>query len=270
MQRLNKYLAHAGVGSRRHCDKLIAAGRVKVDGVKVTELGLKLDPSAHQIAVDDQPVKAEKLVYWAVNKPVGHLCTNHDPAGRPLAIDLLPHVEQRVYTVGRLDEASDGLLLMTNDGDLALGLTHPRYGVPKTYYVLVAGRPTDDDLQKLLDGVWLSDGKVRAKSAKRLKAQGNGTWVRVVLTEGKNREIRRMLAKLGHKVMRLKRIAIGPVKLDKLPKGKARRVSEEELKSLRAFVAKAQEKIAAARLRAKESGNRKQESENAPKGRSDS
>jgi 23S rRNA pseudouridine2605 synthase len=189
-------------------------------------------------------------VYWAVNKPVGHLCTNHDPSGRPLAVHLLPHVEQRVYTVGRLDEASDGLLLMTNDGDLAQNLMHPRYGVPKTYYALVAGRPTDDDLQKLLDGVWLSDGKVRARSVKRLKSQGNGTWLRVVLTEGKNREIRRMLAKSDHKVMRLKRIAIGPVKLDKLPKGKARRVSEEELKSLRAYVAKAQAKVAEARAKA--------------------
>ena len=257
MERLNKFLAHAGVGSRRYCDQLITAGRVKVDGVKVTELGLKIDPSAHQVAVDDQPVRAEKPVYWAVNKPVGYLCTNHDPAGRPLAVDLLPHVEQRVYTVGRLDEGSDGLLLMTNDGDLAMGLTHPRFGVPKTYHVLVAGRPTDDDQQKLLDGVWLSDGKVRARVAKRLKPQGNGTWLRVVLTEGKNREIRRMLAKLGHKVMRLKRVAIGPVKLDKLPKGKARRVSEEELKQLRAFVAKSQEKIAAARARVADNGHKK-------------
>ena len=257
MLRLNKYLAHAGVGSRRFCDTLIAAGRVKVNGVKVTELGLKIDPAAHQIAVDDQPVKAEKLVYWAVNKPVGHLCTNHDPAGRPRAVDLLPHVEQRVYTVGRLDEGSDGLLLMTNDGDLAMGLTHPRFGVPKTYLALVAGKPTPEDLQKLLDGVWLSDGKVKAKSAKRIKAQGNGTWLRVVLTEGKNREIRRMLAKSGHKVMRLKRVAIGPVKLDKLPKGKARRISDDELKSLREFVARAQEKIAAARSRATEIGHKK-------------
>ena len=255
MQRLNKFLAHAGVGSRRHCDKLIAAGRVKVDGVRVKELGLKIDPAAHQIAVDDQEVKPEKLVYWAVNKPVGHLCTNHDPAGRPRAVDLLPHVEQRVYTVGRLDEGSDGLLLMTNDGDLAMGLTHPRFGVPKTYYALVAGRPTDDDLQKLLDGVWLSDGKVKAKSAKRFKVQGTGTWLRVVLTEGKNREIRRMLAKLGHKVMRLKRVAIGPVKLDKLPKGKARRISEEELRDLRAFVTRARDKITA--VREKASGARK-------------
>lgn len=250
MQRLNKFLAHAGVGSRRFCDQLIAAGRVKVDGVRVTELGLRVDPAKHQIAVDDQPVRAEKLVYWAVNKPVGHLCTNHDPAGRPRAVDLLPHVEQRVYTVGRLDEGSSGLLLMTNDGDLAQGLAHPRFGVPKTYYVLVAGKPTPDDLQKLLDGVWLSDGKVKAKSAKFLKSQGNGTWLRVVLTEGKNREIRRMLAKLGHKVMQLRRVAIGPVKLDKLPKGKARRITAEELRGLQAFVARAQEKLTAARARA--------------------
>lgn len=251
MQRLNKFLAHAGVGSRRYCDQLILAGRVKVDGVKVTQLGLQIDPATHQIAVDDHPVKPEKLVYWAVHKPVGYLCTNHDPAGRPRAIDLLPHVEQRVYTVGRLDEASDGLLLMTNDGDLALQLTHPRYGIPKTYEVLVAGRPSDEDLQKLLDGVWLSDGKVRAKRVKRWKSQGNGTWLRIVLTEGKNREIRRMLAQLGHKVLRLKRTAIGPIQLDRLPKGKARRLKEAEIHQLRAYVAKAQAKLAAARAKAR-------------------
>ena len=158
----------------------------------------------------------------------------------------------RLYAeiVGRLDEASEGLLLMTNDGDLAMPLMHPRYGVPKTYLVLVAGKPTPADLQKLLDGVWLSDGKVKAKSVKRAKPQGNSTWLRVVLTEGKNREIRRMLAKLGHKVMRLRRVAIGPVKLDKLPKGKARRVSEGELADLRKFVAGAREKIEKARQRA--------------------
>jgi 23S rRNA pseudouridine2605 synthase len=250
MERLNKFLAHAGVGSRRFCDTLIAAGRVKVDGVRVKDMGLKIDPQAHQVSVDDHPVRAEKLVYWVVNKPVGYLCTNSDPGGRPRAVDLLPHVEQRVYTVGRLDEASEGLLLMTNDGDLAMPLMHPRYGIPKTYLVLVAGKPTSGDLQKLLDGVWLSDGKVKAKSVKRAKAQGNSTWLRVVLTEGKNREIRRMLAKLGHKVMKLRRVAIGAVKLDKLPKGKARRVSEPELADLRAFVAKANEKIDKARQRA--------------------
>jgi 23S rRNA pseudouridine2605 synthase len=250
MERLNKFLAHAGVGSRRFCDTLISAGRVKVDGVRVKDLGLRIDPATHQISVDDHPVRAEKLVYWVVNKPVGHLCTNSDPGGRPRAVDLLPHVEQRVYTVGRLDEASEGLLLMTNDGDLAMPLMHPRFGVPKTYLVLVAGRPTPDDVKKLLDGVWLSEGKVKAKSVRRLKSQGNSTWLRIVLTEGKNREIRRMLAKLGHKVMRLRRVAIGPIELDKLPKGKARRASEAEVAGLRKFVAAANEKIEKARERA--------------------
>jgi 23S rRNA pseudouridine2605 synthase len=250
MERLNKFLAHAGVGSRRFCDTLIAAGRVKVDGVRVQDLGIRIDPAKHQVSVDDHPVRAEKLVYWIVNKPVGHLCTNSDPGGRPRAIDLLPHVEQRIYTVGRLDEGSEGLLLMTNDGDLAMPLMHPRFGVPKTYEVLVAGKPSPDDLQKLLDGVWLSEGKVKAKSVRAMKSQGNSTWLRIVLTEGKNREIRRMLAKLDHKVMRIKRVAIGPVVLDKLPRGKARRATESEIASLRKFVETAAEKIEQVRRKA--------------------
>jgi 23S rRNA pseudouridine2605 synthase len=228
-------------------EALIKAGRVSIDGRTVRELGTSVDPSQHKVAVDGVLLHAERHVYWLVNKPRGYLCTNSDPAGRPRAIDLVPHVDQRVYTVGRLDEGSEGLLLMTNDGDLAMALMHPRYGVPKTYLVLVAGKPTPAELQKLLDGVWLSDGKVKAKSAKREKAQGNSTWLRIVLTEGKNREIRRMLAKLGHKLMRLRRIAIGPVMLDKLPKGKARRANETEVGDLRKFVAKASEKIEKAR-----------------------
>ena len=245
MERLNKFLAHAGIGSRRHCDTLIAAGRVKVDGHKVADLGLKIDPAKHTIAVDDHPVRSEKLVYWVVNKPVGYLSTNSDPAGRPRAIELLPHVDQRVYTVGRLDEGSEGLLLMTNDGELAFHLMHPRFGIPKTYFVLVAGKPTPVDIQKLLDGVWLSEGKVKAKDVRRMKPQGNSTWLRIVLTEGKNREIRRMLAQLGHKVMKLRRTAIGPVTLDKLPKGKCRRISAAELTELQKWVKTAQAKIAA-------------------------
>lgn len=244
MERLNKFLAHAGVGSRRHCDTLITGGRVKIDGVRVTDLGTKVDPQVHQIAVDDTPVRVEKPVYWAVHKPVGHICTNDDPDGRPRAIDLLPHVEQRVYTVGRLDEASEGLLLMTNDGDLAFHLMHPRFGISKTYLVLVAGHPTPAELKKLTDGVWLAEGRVKAKSAERFKTQGDSAWLRVVLTEGKNREIRRMLAKSGHKVMKLRRVAIGPVKLDRLPKGKARRISEDEMKLLRKHVELAKERIA--------------------------
>lgn len=250
MERLNKYLAHAGVGSRRFCETLISAGRVKIDGVAVRDLGVKIDPTAHKVSVDDTPVRVEKSVYWVVNKPIGYLCTNADPAGRPRAVDLLPHVEQRVYTVGRLDEASEGLLLMTNDGELAFHLMHPRFGIPKSYNALVAGKPTTADLDKLIEGVWLSEGRVRAKSVRRMKPQGNSTWLRVVLTEGKNREIRRMLAQLGHKVLKLRRVAIGPVKLDKLPRGKARRVSEAELADLRAWVKTSEARIAKARQRA--------------------
>jgi 23S rRNA pseudouridine2605 synthase len=233
MERLNKFLAHAGVGSRRHCDDIILHGRVSVDGAVVRELGVKVDPDTQEICVDDQPLHGEHLVYWLVHKPRGYLCTNHDPAGRPRAIDLLPHVPQRVYTVGRLDEDSEGLLLLTNDGDLAHRLMHPRFGVEKTYLVQVAGKPEREELAQLLKGVWLSDGHVKAKRVKRLKSQGESAWLEIVLNEGKNREIRRMLARLHHKVMRLKRTAIGPIELGRLRSGKSRPLKAEELARLR-------------------------------------
>ncbi len=233
MERLNKILAHAGVGSRRQCDELLAAGRVTVDGQTARELGARADPEHQHICVDGQPIYLERHVYWVVNKPRGYLCTNHDPAHRPLALDLVPHVSQRVYTVGRLDEDSEGLLLLTNDGDLAHRLMHPRFGVEKTYLVQVAGRPSPGDLEQLLKGVWLSAGHVRARRVKRLKQQGESTWLQIVLSEGKNREIRRMLARLGHKVMRLRRLALGPVQLGHLASGKARRLAPHELAALR-------------------------------------
>jgi 23S rRNA pseudouridine2605 synthase len=232
MERLNKLLAHAGLGSRRQCETLIRAGRVAVGGRIVRELGIKVDPKEQRVTVDGEPVRMERPVYWLVNKPRGYLCTNRDPAGRPLAIDLVPQVSQRVYTVGRLDEDSEGLLLLTNDGDLANRLMHPRFGVEKAYQVQVAGIPTPEDLQQLLRGVWLSEGHVRAKQVKREKKQGESTWLRIVLDEGKNREIRRMLARLGHKVLRLRRIALGPLRLGTLPAGKAHRLTKPELDAL--------------------------------------
>ncbi len=233
MERLQKVLAHAGVGSRRHCEELIAKGRVSVDGQIVREIGTRVDPVEQEIMVDGTAIHTEKPVYWLVNKPRGYLCTNHDPAGRPLALDLVPHVPQRVYTVGRLDEDSEGLLLFTNDGELAHRLMHPRFGVEKTYLVQVAGSPSRDDIDRLLKGVWLSEGHVRARSVKRLKSQGQSAWLRIVLSEGKNREIRRMLARLGHKVLRLKRIAIGPVAIGRLRSGQSRRLSGPDLASLK-------------------------------------
>ena len=232
MERLNKVLAHAGHGSRRHVEDLIRAGRVTVDGHPVRELGTKVEPG-QKVAVDGVAVRQERLVYWLVHKPRGYICSNHDPAGRPLAIDLVPQVAQRVYTVGRLDEDSEGLLLLTNDGDLAHRLMHPRFGVQKTYLVQVAGFPTKLDQDQLLKGVWLSDGHVRARHVKRLRTQGHSTWLRIILSEGKNREIRRMLARLEHKVMRLRRVALGPVQLGTLEPGKTRRLTRTELEALK-------------------------------------
>src|SRR6266849_8912902 len=233
MERLNKLKAHAGLGSRRQCETLITSGRVMIDGRIVRDLATKVDPERQRVAVDGEPVRTERPVYWLVNKPRGYLCTNRDPAHRPLAIDLVPQVSQRVYTVGRLDEDSEGLLLLTNDGDLANRLTHPRYGVEKTYQVQVAGDPTPEDLKQLLKGIWLSEGHVKAMRIKREKRQKDSTWLRIVLNEGKNREIRRMLARLEHKVLRLRRIALGPVTLGTLPGGRSRRLRADEVAALR-------------------------------------
>jgi 23S rRNA pseudouridine2605 synthase len=234
LERLNKFLAHAGVGSRRHCEELILRGRISINGRVVRELGTRVDPATQEVAVDGTPLKGEEPVYWLVNKPRGYLCTNHDPSKRPLAIDLVPqHVSQRVYTVGRLDEDSEGLLLLTNDGELAHRLMHPRFGIDKTYLVQVAGKPEQQDLDHLLKGVYLSDGHVKAKRVKRLKSLGESTLLEIVLSEGKNREIRRMLARLEHKVLRLKRVAIGPIQMGRLRSGKARPLKGEDLERLK-------------------------------------
>lgn len=232
MDRLNKYLAHAGLGSRRHVEEIILAGRVAVDGKIVKDLSTRVGPEQN-VQVDRAPIQSEKFVYWQVNKPRGYLSTNFDPSGRPRVIDLVPTIPQRVYTVGRLDEDSEGLILLTNDGDLAHKLMHPRFGVEKTYTVQVAGVPTRDDVNKLLKGVWLSEGQVKAKRVKVLRKQGQSAWLEIVLREGKNREIRRMLARLEHKVMRLKRIAIGPLQMRSVAVGKARPLTNKEVRLLR-------------------------------------
>lgn len=232
MDRINKFLAHAGLGSRRHCETLVREGRVKIDGHVVRDLATKVEPG-QTVLVDGRPIEAEKFVYWAVNKPTGYLCTNRDFGGTPRAIDLVPEVIERVYTVGRLDEDSEGLLLLTNDGELAHRLTHPRFGIEKTYNVQVAGLPTREDQRKLIEGVWISDGHVKAKSVHRLKTQGKSAWLEIVLAEGKNREIRRMLAKLDHKVVRLIRVGLGPLQLGKLKSGQARELTTREINQLR-------------------------------------
>ncbi len=230
-------LAHAGLGSRRVCEEYILQGRVTVDGKVVRELGTRVDPDQAAIAVDGERVRLEKMVYYAVNKPKGYVSTNDDPAGRPRVIDILPEVPERVYSVGRLDEDSTGLMILTNDGELANRLAHPRYGVEKVYRALVAGSPGREIVSKLIEGIWLSDGKVRAKRARVVGTQGEATTIEMVLAEGKKREIRRMLAKLGHKVMSLNRIAIGPVILKGLSPGESRPLSRTEIDLLRKVAA---------------------------------
>lgn len=226
-------LAHAGFGSRRGCETLILQGRVTINGEVIRQLGTRVDPSSARITVDGEPIKLESMVYYAVNKPKGYVSTNSDPSGRPRVVDLLPEIPERVYTVGRLDEASTGLLILTNDGDLANQLAHPRYGVEKLYRALVAGLPSPEMLAKLTEGIWLSDGKVRAKRARIVGRQGDATMIELVLAEGKKREIRRMLAKLGHKVMSLNRIAVGPIGLKGLAVGECRSLSRNEIDLLR-------------------------------------
>ncbi|MEN6458638.1 MAG: pseudouridine synthase [Thermoguttaceae bacterium] len=232
-QRLQKVLAAAGLGSRRQCEELITSGRVEVDRQVVVELGTRVDPASQQVRVDGVALTSPKLEYYAVNKPTGVVCTARDPAGRPRVIDMLPASAGRLFTIGRLDMSSDGLILVTNDGELANRLTHPRYGVAKTYRVTVAGRPTDDILEKLHHGIHLAEGFARAEKVEVKSHHKDSTVMEMVLREGKNREIRRILARVGHKVLRLTRTAVGPVRLGALPVGGVRRMTHDEIKALR-------------------------------------
>ncbi len=231
-ERLQKVLAAAGLGSRRQCEELIETGRVEVDRKVVTELGSKADPRQQEIRVDGIALPRPKVVHYMLNKPVGIVSTNADPAGRPRVIDLIPG-GQRLFTVGRLDISSEGLILVTNDGDLANRLAHPRYGIEKTYNAEVAGTIEKEDLEKLRKGVYLAEGFARVKHVKVKTQYKQSALLEIVLDEGRNREIRRLLARIGHKVLRLKRIALGPLRLGELEPGAHRPLSHEELRELR-------------------------------------
>ncbi len=236
-ERLQKVLAAAGIGSRRECEELITTGRVEVDRKTVTELGTRVDPAKQRISLDGTVLPTVKLVYYVLNKPTGVVSTNRDPAGRPRVIDLVPQTGARLFPVGRLDFNSEGLILVTNDGELANRLTHPRYGIEKTYRVQVAGRPNRVVLAQLRRGVRIAEAVCQIEHIKIKSHYKASTNLEMVLREGRNREIRRVLAKLGHKVMRLIRVAVGPVRLAKLPSGESRPLSRQELKALREAVA---------------------------------
>ena len=229
-------MAAAGIGSRRRCEELILAGRVEVDRRVVRTLGTRVDADHQEVRVDGTPLRHTHRVYYLVNKPVGVVSTNFDPSGRTRVIDLLPRTAERLFTVGRLDQSSEGLILVTNDGELANQLAHPRYGVRKTYHALVAGQPEPEVLERLRRGVHLAEGVARVVSVKIKKTLGKSTLLEMVLAEGRNREIRRILAKVGHKVLRLKRVALGEVRLKELSPGEFRPLRHDELRALRSEV----------------------------------
>jgi len=235
--RLQRYLASAGLGSRRRCEEFILAGRVAVDGEVVTDLGRRIDPRKQEVRLDFEIVRTQAKRYYLLNKPRGCVCTNRDPAGRMRAIDLVPQDGLRLFTVGRLDENSQGLLLITNDGELAHKLAHPRFRVPRRYRVQVVGRPTRETFETLKRGLFFEEGKFRVRDVRRVGARGNSTILELLLTEGQNREIRRLLARVGHKVIHLERIAFGPLRLGRTPPGRFRALTHAELKELRAFSA---------------------------------
>lgn len=234
-ERLQKLLASAGFGSRRACEELITTGRVTIDGKTVTELGTRANIETQKVAVDGDRLKVHRKLYYLVNKPPGCLCTNSDPAGRTRVIDLLPPSDARLFTVGRLDEGTEGLLLVTNDGELAHRLAHPRFQVERVYKATIAGVPTSETLDELRRGFFFDEGKFKVRDLRNIRPKGSSTILDVVMTEGQNREVRRLFARVGHKVMQLRRIAFGPLKLGDLELGAYRPLRSEELQGLIEF-----------------------------------
>lgn len=236
-ERLQKILAAAGVASRRKAEEIITAGRVTVNGKTVTELGTKADPATDTITVDGKPLqRPQRFVYFLLNKPKGYVTTVSDPEGRPTVMQLLGSLTERVYPVGRLDYESEGLLFLTNDGALAQKLTKAGSHVPKTYQVKISGKPDDQAIQKLRNGVTITlDDNRRVKLSPtriQLLKDVENPWYEVVLIEGRNRQIRRMFQQVGFLVEKIKRVQLGPLTLD-VPPGKFRPLTEREVHRLK-------------------------------------
>jgi 23S rRNA pseudouridine2605 synthase len=238
-ERLQKLIAAAGLASRRKAEELITAGRVTINGAIVTELGTKADPATDKITVDGAALQPrEQLLYFLLHKPKGYVTTASDPEGRPTVLDLMKTVPARVYPIGRLDYASEGLLLMTNDGAVAQKLTKAGSHVEKTYLVKVSGHPNEQDIARLRAGITieLDDGRrVKTSPARiRLAEDALNPWYEVVLIEGRNRQIRRMFDRIGHHVEKIKRIKLGPLTLD-VPPGKFRPLTQKEVAKLKSL-----------------------------------
>jgi len=231
-ERLQKVLARAGVGSRRASEELIAAGRVTVNG-HVAALGRRVDPTRDHVALDGVPVVLDStIVHWLLNKPAGYVTTAHDPQGRATVFDLLPP-EPRVFSVGRLDLETEGLLVMTNDGELAQLLSHPSHGVEKEYFVEVDGTPGPSALRALREGMELDDGRTQPARVRLIQTSAGGTTaLEIVVKEGRKRMVRRMCSVVGHPVRRLVRTRIGPVRDTRLAPGSWRVLRPDEVRAL--------------------------------------
>ncbi len=230
--RLQKHLADAGVASRRASEQVILEGRVTVNGKVVSVLGTRVDPTHDRVRVDGLELKAKKKLYIAIHKPKGLICSNADPEGRPLVVELLPQEWSGLYSVGRLDYNSEGLIFFTNDGDFALKLTHPRYGVIKKYLVMVPVKLDPAVIKSFTDGIYHEGDKLQAERVKLLKISKSGSVVELTLREGKNREVRRMFETHSIPIDRLIRTQIGAIKLGEMPRGRWRALTESEIKSL--------------------------------------
>jgi len=229
--RLNRFIAQAGICSRREADHVIASGRVQINGRRVYELGIQIDPETDSVKVDGKPIQAvSKKVYYMFHKPKNVMTTMSDPEGRPCIADYTRRLGIRVYPVGRLDWASEGLLLLTNDGDFANKVMHPRHSVTKTYLVKVDGHPTESQLEKLKKGISIIGGKVKARSVSlaQVGESDKYKWVRIIITEGKNQQVRKMFEKIGFDVLRLRRVAIGQLKLGSLKPGEIKSLSPKQ------------------------------------------
>lgn len=232
--RLNKFLAHAGVCSRREADRLIEGGHVRVNGRVVRELGTRIDPEADRVEASGRPVRSapEKPVFVLLNKPPGFITSVKDPLGRPTVMDLLPRLQARVYPVGRLDRDSEGALLLTNDGEIALRLTHPRYGAVKIYEARLESEPADEELDRLRRGLFL-EGRRTAPVRVRVLRRGRPALVEIELREGRKREVRKMFEALGHRVAGLKRVSFAGLTLGGLKSGRWRFLKDREVAELR-------------------------------------
>lgn len=238
-ERIQKVLARAGIASRREAERMVMEGRVTVNGEVVRQLGFKVDPSKDYIKVDGKRIPDfEPKITLLLNKPRGYLSTVEDPKGRPTVMDLLKRVKWRLYPVGRLDFDAEGLLLLSNEGDLVHRLSHPRFEVPRTYQVKVRGVPEERDLSRLKRGLQLEDGKARLQSYRLLLSREKNSWIEVVVTEGRNRLVKRMFSAIGHPVLKLKRVAFGPIRLGDLPIGHFRYLTPKEMERLRSICSK--------------------------------